>query len=145
MLAHEYTQGRIFVGKFDYGADLLDSVNEFCNEKQIKNAYISLIGAVTSIRIGYFDVKEQKYVYLENASLDKPFEIASCTGNVSIKDNLSFAHLHVVFSNREGNCTAGHLMPGTKIYACEFFIKELIGENLVRGLDATTKLQLWMN
>lgn len=139
----EYKQGRTFVGRFDHGADVLESVNDFCNEKQIKTAYVNLIGAVTSIRIGYFDTIEQRYVYLEENDIQKPFEIAGCTGNVSIKDGAPFAHLHIVFSSRDGNCIGGHLMNGTKIYACEFYIQELIGENLVRSLDETTKLQLW--
>lgn len=139
----EYKTGRIFIGRFDYGADVLDSVNEFCGKNDVRCGFVNLIGAVTSARIGYFDIHEQKYIFLEENDIQKPHEIASCSGNISIKDEKPFAHLHIVFSERDGKCFGGHLMQGTKIYACEFFIQELIGEELIRKPDQKTGLQLW--
>ncbi len=143
MKEHEYKIGRTFMGRLPYQCDLLDSITEIVIQKNVKAGYITLIGAVTTTRIGYFDIVEKKYNYYENASQDKPFEIASCSGNISLKDGTPFAHLHIVFSDKNGDCHGGHLMSGTKIYACEYVIQELLGEDLNRSLDEVTGLQLW--
>ena len=145
MLLNEYKEGRIFVGRLDYNSDLLESINKICIDKNIKTGFINIIGALENLKIGYFLQDEKKYVYLDDIKTSSPLEIVSCTGNISIKDNLPFAHLHIIGSDHTGNCIGGHLMPGTIIYAAEFFIKEIIGEDLIRELDSVTKLPLWKN
>jgi len=143
MIIQEYEKGRTFVGRLDYRSDILDSINEIINEKGVKLGCVSIIGAVTSTKTGYFDTAAKKYVYYEKAGKDRPFEIASCSGNVSLKDGKSFAHLHIVFSDKNGDCHGGHLMSGTTVYACEFVIQEFLGNDLVRTLDSETGLPLW--
>ena len=143
MLAKEFKQGRTFVGKLTYKRDLLEEINKFCIEKNIKTGYVSIIGAINGVKLGYFKQDVKEYVYLDDITTDKPFEIASCTGNISIKDKKPFCHLHIVVSDRDGNCYGGHLMPGAEIFAAEFVVQELVGEELVRGLDSETKLPLW--
>ena len=70
-------------------------------------------------------------------------ELLSLTGNVSIQDNRPQVHAHVVFAGKNFNAVGGHLMPGTKIYVCEAYVQELVGEPKVRRIDKVTKLSLW--
>jgi len=145
MWANKYSIKDIFVGKGDYQADLLEQINQFCRENDIKTGMVSAIGAVENIKLGYYKQDVKQYVTLDENLSDKgPFEIVHCTGNVSLKDGKPFCHLHIVVSDREGKCFGGHLMPGVKIFALEFVVQSFEGTAMQRGIDSETKLPLWV-
>lgn len=143
MWNREYQLKRTVIGRLPYDGDLLEEMNRVCTDNDIRIGGISLIGALKNIKLGFYDQDKKEYVYLPEEDFGQDLEIASCTGNVSIKDDKPFAHLHIVVSDRKGRCFGGHLMPGSKIFACEFMIYEFEGEELVRGLDEETRLPLW--
>lgn len=142
MYLKQYDHGRTFIVKLDYQTDLLEELNKICQTEYIKAGTINAIGAVSSLKLGFFDQETKEYIYTTYA-YDEPMEIASCTGNVSLKDGKPFCHVHITASDRKGRCIGGHLSAGTSIYAGEVVIQELLGEELVRELDETTKLTLW--
>lgn len=143
MIVREFKTGRIIAGSLDYESDLLENINKICVNNNIRGGFINIIGAIFSLKVGYFKQDTKEYIYLDNIKPDHPLEIASCSGNISIKEGKPFAHLHIIGTDRDGNCSGGHLMPGTKIYAAEFHIQEILGEDLIREIDPTTKLPLW--
>jgi predicted DNA-binding protein with PD1-like motif len=89
---------------------------------------------------GFYDCEAQKY---ENFVFEKPMEVLSLVGNVSLKDGQPFIHAHITLSDEKGQSFGGHLMEGTIVFAAEFIIEELEGENLEREFDKTTGLALW--
>ena len=100
---------------------------------------ISGIGALSEVRLGYFNAEAKKYeekVFREN------IEIVSLRGNISLKDNEIFPHLHAVLSRRDFSVVGGHLFSGT-VYAFEFEIIPFEGKPFVRGFDEDTGLFLW--
>ncbi|MCB4791011.1 MAG: DNA-binding protein [Elusimicrobia bacterium] len=132
---------RNFMGRFNYGDDLLDKLNSFCKEHGIKIGAVQVIGAVQKAKMGYYSQSEKKYTGC--VELDKKLEIASCIGNVSLKDEKVFVHAHIVLADYDGKAFGGHLMPGTIVFAAEFFIQEMEGEALKRVPDPSTGLPLW--
>lgn len=145
MWANKYSVKEIFMGKGDYDTDLLEQINTFIKENNIRSGMVNAIGAIKNLRLGYYKQDVKKYVELdENLSEKGPFEIINCNGNISIKDGEPFCHLHIVASDREGKCFGGHLLPGVKIFALEFIIYSFEGEELHRGIDDVTKLPLWV-
>ncbi len=133
--------GRLFLGRFEAGGDLLDSLTGFCKKHNIRLGVFNLIGAVRNAKLGYFDQEQKKYTGC--TELNQKLEITSCTGNISIKDEEIFCHAHIALADFDGKAFGGHLMPGTEIFAAEFFIQELTGAELVRGKDEKTGLPLW--
>ncbi|MCK5706570.1 MAG: DNA-binding protein [Candidatus Aureabacteria bacterium] len=133
--------GRTFIGRLEKGADILKSLTEICKKENIRSGAFSLIGAVTSANVGYYDQLAKKYC--DPISFNEALEITACTGNVSIKDNGIFVHAHISLSNKIGKCFGGHLMPGTYVFAAEYCITEFMGEELVREFDDETGLGLW--
>lgn len=142
MFLKQFERGRTFVAKLDYQADLLEELNKICQHEYIKAGYIQVIGAISSLKYGFFDQDEKEYTY-NTYAYDESMEIVSCSGNVSVKDGKPFCHMHIVASDKKGKCVGGHLAAGTSIYAAEVVIQEILGEDLVRELDDTTKLTLW--
>ena len=129
-----------FMGKVPHGADLLESLTEFCNEKGITLGRVEALGAVSHGRIGYYNQDTHKYEYHE---LDKAMEITNLVGNISVKDGKSIIHAHITFSDERGSAFGGHLGQGCKVFACEFVIQQFEGPQLQRGHDQITDLPLW--
>ncbi len=140
MLASTFTPGRLFVGRLSYDDDLSQAVERFCQESGIVAALFGAVGAVKRAALGYYKQSEKAYVTLH---LDEPLEIASCSGNISLRDGKPFLHAHISFSDVSGQTRSGHLMPGTKVFACEFTIQEVLGPQLIREYDELTGLWLW--
>jgi len=138
----QYKYKRTFVGNIPHGADLSESFNKIVIEEDIRVGKITAIGAVKQAVIGYFDQNTKEYKTIE---LDGGYEILNCTGNVSTRDRKLFVHAHITLGDKDGKVFGGHLMPGTKVFACEVIIDEFTGEDLIREKDRTTELFLWKN
>jgi len=134
-------QRRVIIDRLPSGADLLESLTAVCREENVRFGVVTAIGAVSSDRLGYYKQDEQEY--MDCLNLEKGLEIASCMGNVSLKDGEIFVHVHVTLSDEEGRCYGGHLMPGTRIFSAEYSIRELEGQPNSREYDPGTGLALW--
>jgi len=144
MRSYVYKPQEVIMGSIQRGENLLESLTRVCIDHQVKAGAISLIGAVSTVSLAYYDQDKKSYTlinFINSASGAK--EIVSATGNVSLKDNEPFVHMHIVLSDSEGVCEGGHLMPGTTVYACEYKIVKLTGPSLDRAYDKETGLYLW--
>ena len=142
MYIKQFEQGRTFVAKLNFEADLLEELNKICLEENIRAGSINMIGAVSSLKLGFFAQETKEYI-LTTYAYDEPMEVVSCTGNISEKDGKPICHVHITASDRKGKCIGGHLVQGTSIYAGEVVIQEFLGEDLVREIDEQTQLALW--
>ncbi len=136
----EFIPGRRFIGRLPHNKDLITSIETFSKENKVEMATFSVIGAVSSVTLGFYDQKQQVYV---SFSKNECFEISSCFGNISIKEGKPFAHVHAVLADEEGKSISGHLFSDTIIFAGEIDIQELEGKPLTREYDKTTGLMLW--
>ncbi|MBT1280179.1 PPC domain-containing DNA-binding protein [Thermoanaerobacter sp. CM-CNRG TB177] len=131
---------RRFIGRFQYGKDLLEEINKIITSENIRSGEIRIIGAVSKAVFGYYDAQSKNYIYI---SKDEHMEILNATGNISVKDGKPFAHVHITLADKNGNAFGGHLMEGTIIFAAEFVITDYGDNKLERVYDETTGLQLW--
>ena len=136
-----YLPGRIIMGRLERGDDLAPSLTALCKSRGLKTAYVSVIGAVETAWLGYYDQKKKNYS--KTIVFNRKMEIASCIGNVSWKEGRIFIHAHCVLSGPDGTARGGHLLEGTLVFAAEFTIIELNGPALTRMRDAGTGLYLW--
>ena len=100
------------------GEDLLESIEKFCIEKDIKaGVLLSGVGCVTKAR-----VRDASGVTI--VDINEPMEIVSLMGTVSAKR----CHLHVSFSKEDLSVVGGHLVKGCIINTtCELVIGEMEG------------------
>jgi len=134
-------EGRLFIGRFRRGEDLLGALTDLCQKEKIKLGTFSLVGALTGVKLGYYEQEAKKYT--ECVSLEKKLEVTSCIGNISLKGSDIFIHAHITLADHKGQCYGGHLMRGSSIFAAEYHIRELTGAELKRTHDAETGLSLW--
>ena len=137
----ECSNGRSYIGRLPHGADLLEALEGICRSENITTGVFTVIGALSKVNLGCYDQKAQKYD--PDMVFDQELEIASCNGNISLKDPEIFVHAHITVSDNTGKCYGGHLMPGSKIFAAEYHIQEIKGAVLERKPDKDTGLSLW--
>lgn len=125
--------------RLKHDADLIQSITELARSKGIEAGSFTAIGALKSARLGYYDQRGREY---REIRIDSACELASCTGNISLKDGEPFAHIHVVLADEAGNTKAGHLLEGI-VFAAEVHLRQLEGPKLERKYDEVTGLSLW--
>ena len=103
----------------------MDTITKFCNSQGIKNGKISGIGAVKQTEIGAYDIVAKTYIKKEFLGV---LELVSFEGNVTLKDDKSFVHAHVVLSNHEMKTLGGHLFETTVAAVGEFFLRKFDGD-----------------
>jgi predicted DNA-binding protein with PD1-like motif len=130
--------GHQWILKLDKEEEIINTVTSFCRENQINLGSISGIGAIDQAKIGFFDTKRKKY---ETRDLSGDLEIASLVGNVTLKDDKPFLHLHVTLANEEWKVFGGHLFEARVSATCEIFLIESI-EHIARKLDTNSGLYL---
>jgi len=136
----EYSANKELIVRLNYDADLIQSITELAKNKGIEAGIITAIGALKRAKLGYYDQKNHEY---REIRIDSPHEMASCVGNVSLKDGEPFTHVHVVLADEMGNTKAGHLLEGI-VFAAEVHLRQLEGPRLERKYDEVTGLSLWI-
>jgi uncharacterized protein len=135
-----YKLKRTIIGQFPHGTDLLEGLTQLVQKENIRCGRIHGIGATTHAVVAYYDQNTKKYNSME---FKGGMEILNLQGNVSIREGKPFVHVHILLGDSQGKVFGGHLLPGTKLWACEVFIDEFEGEELVRAQDEKTGLFLW--
>jgi predicted DNA-binding protein with PD1-like motif len=132
--------GMAAMARLSKGSDLLEELNRTATELGMKAGTVQVIGAVSSLVLGYYHQDRREY---ETIELPGHWEIASGLGNVSIRDGAPFVHVHIVASGSDGRAVGGHLMPGTIVFLAEAYVRALDGEPPVRILDEEMGLAVW--
>ena len=91
--------GRIIFSRIFEDEDLLEGIKKRVEESNVKAGLLFLIGSLKEAYLGFYEEGEYKRIEVK-----KPLEIASCIGNVSVKENGELVvHAHMVVSDRSGN------------------------------------------
>lgn len=135
----EYDVNKELIVRLKHDAEVVQSITELAKSKGIKAGSFTAIGALKRAELGYYDQRSHEY---RKIKIESAYEMASCIGNVSLKDGEPFVHVHVVLSNEKGETKAGHLLEGI-IFAVEIHLRQLEGPKLERKYDEVTELMLW--
>jgi len=130
--------GKVIVARLEPGEDILKSIESIAADQNLSSGYLSLIGAVSKVHLGYFDLEAKIY---RDFTIDEDLEIVSCVGNISRLEKDYVVHAHIVASDVNGKCYAGHLMEGCKVsVTIEIVITEF--PEMKRARDEATGLNL---
>jgi len=135
----EFNANKELIVRLKHNADLVQSITELARSRGIGAGSFTAIGALKRTRLGYYDQKNHEY---REIKIDSPHEMASCVGNISLKDGEPSVHVHVVLADEAGNTRGGHLSEGI-VFAAEVHLCQLEGPGLERKYDEVTGLWLW--
>jgi len=131
---------KVIFARFFENEDLLETISRVAKQNDVDSGFFFLIGTLKKAVLGYY--KERKYLSLEKAG---PLEIASCVGNISVKEKSELVvHGHIVVSDQEGKAFGGHVLPGCLVDAtAELVLVKVQNGVLRREFDAQKNLHLW--
>ena len=131
--------GRIIFSRIFEDEDLLEGIKKRVKESKVKAGLLFLIGSLKEACLGFYEKGEYKRVEVK-----KPLEIASCMGNISVKENGELViHAHMVVSDKSGNAYGGHLLKGCKVAAtAELMLIEVPEVDLKRKFEDKYRLYL---
>jgi len=139
MKIREIGINRMFFIKLEPKDDLLESVTKAVSAHSIQTGFFTMIGALNTANFGYYLLDQKKYKTL---TMKAPFEIVSCSGNVTLKDGTPMIHAHLIVADQKGRAFGGHLLPGNTISVTgEIFLVEA-KVPLNRTLDAQFQVSL---
>ena len=121
------------------GESVSDCVIKFCEKLNIKNAYLTAIGAVKSPTLSYYDVESKKFL---NKTLEGDYELTSFIGNIAIFKNKPILHAHVNLSDKKMKCFGGHFVRATVAASVEIVLT-VFDTKYEKKFNAEVGLNLW--
>ena len=113
-----------YVLRIDKTEEVVRELKKFCLQEGINTAFISGIGAVKSVALGFFEPNSKKY---KEMTLHKPFELTSLSGNITTKDGEIYTHLHATISDMDLRVYGGHLTHAQVTTTVEIIVIPLNG------------------
>jgi len=135
----EFDLKRNLLIRAKHNSELVKFITELAENRKITTATFTVIGAVKRAKLGFYDQEKHEY---HEIVVDSPHEIASCIGNISLKNGKAFVHAHAVLADESGKTAAGHILKAT-IFAAEIHLRDFKGRQLEREYDEETGLYLW--
>lgn len=102
--------GASYIVRIDRDEEVLEKLNEFVKETDLKAATITGIGACSEVELGVYSVKKREYIKYK---YEGEFEILSLIGNITRDGDKPYIHLHIMIS--DGMVLAGGLTFGMGI------------------------------
>ena len=113
-----------FIIRLEVGEKIIESIQKFCSENDIKLGYFHGLGAVGKIELAHYRVENKKY---SSEIIEDALEILSLYGNITTMDNEIYLHSHIVVSNDKMQTFGGHLKEATISATCEIILLSLKG------------------
>jgi len=117
------------------------AIESLCRQMGVQMAVFGVIGQASILTVGTYDQKQQVYATEQQEGF---FEILACTGNVSRQENRPVVHGRIMVADMDGRVTGGTLFSGTRLYAGEIDLQELLGPPLDRAYHAGSGLMQWL-
>jgi uncharacterized protein len=115
-------QPKTFVLVFETNDELARGLKEFASEQKLASASFKAIGALSSVKLGWFNWETKQYE--QSVSLDEQVELLSLIGDVALKDGEPQVHAHAVVGKRDGTAHGGHLLQAYIRPTCEVVLTE---------------------
>lgn len=116
--------GDTYIVRMDRGEEIIEQLTELIGKEHIRLAKVEAIGACDYIKVGLYNVSEQKY---HSHEFEGAMEITSLLGNITEKDGAPYIHLHINAGDEECHVIGGHLNACRIAATCEMFVTVLEG------------------
>lgn len=88
------------------GDELIDSLKRFATQCNVDTAFLSGIGAVDRVELGYFHPSSQEYA---RTRLEEELEVLTVTGSITLLDGEPKPHVHGIFGRSDFSTVGGHV------------------------------------
>ena len=130
---------RQFAIVFEIEDEVMAGLTTFAREQGIEGAYFTGIGALSDVKLGFWDQRARSY---RPIPIREQVEVLTLAGNVALEPSgTPKVHAHLVVGKADGSAHGGHLLEGHVRPTLEVMLVEVPSE-LRRTFDPTTGLAL---
>ncbi|GIW65930.1 MAG: hypothetical protein KatS3mg094_449 [Candidatus Parcubacteria bacterium] len=127
-----------FILRIEPNEELFSSLLKFAEEYKIKSGFFYGIGASKKCSIGRYNEKKKDYDWFE---IKKQMEIGSLIGNLTLKENHHYLHIHATLGDKNLKAISGHLKKIIVFPTCEIIFFEF-KNRVKREFNEITNLYL---
>jgi predicted DNA-binding protein with PD1-like motif len=99
---------KTYVVIVDTGEEVVAGLLRFANEKKLRSAHLTAIGAFQNVTLGFFEPGKRRY---KKIPINDQVELLTLVGNLARdSDGHPRLHAHVVVGKWDGTVLGGHLM-----------------------------------
>ena len=128
-----------YVVRLEVGDEIITSLTSLCKAENIQAATVQGLGAVDNVTVGYYSTAENRYL---TKTFNKQFEMIALNGNISVKDDEPYLHLHIALSDENYMFFGGHLNSAVISITAEIFVTKIDGI-IGRRVNEETKLNIF--
>lgn len=130
--------GNIYIIRLKRGEEMVSSLEKLSEEEHIEFAWVSGLGAVSKITLGYYDLGTKEYFW---KNFQGDLEISSLQGNISWQGEKPIIHVHTAIADEKQTSFGGHLKEAIAGGTIELRV-ETFGDRIEREKDEETGLNL---
>ena len=125
--------------RLEKGELLAENLINLAKQENIAGAWLSGIGAVQWVDLGFYDLQGKQYHWKR---LEKLMEITSLHGNVAWEGDEPVLHMHGTFSDENMAAHGGHVKDLQVGGTCEILLHRWYEGKLTRSQDEDSGLKL---
>lgn len=122
--------GYNWILRLDRGEKLIESLDKFAKEKDVKGGFLTGIGGASSAELGFYNLGTKEYSWQK---INEPLEVTALQGNLAIKDGEPIWHIHGTFSDEKMQAIGGHVKELEVSGTLELFLHVIIDGGLKRS------------
>lgn len=100
-------QPRAYALILETGDEVAGILRQFALDQHLKGSSFKAIGALSDVRLGWFNWETKKYEVAAN--IKEQVEVLSLIGDIALLDGKPEVHAHMVIGKRDGTAHGGHL------------------------------------
>ena len=108
--------GRVVFVRLSKGEDLVKSIREVADKRNISAGAFFAIGTLSQVSFYFYHPKPSP------VTLKKPLEIVACSGSISRRERETRVHAHVDVTDSDFKSQGGHLLEGSIVDAMVFAV-----------------------
>lgn len=132
-------QPKTYAVIFKTGDELAEGLSHFAQEQGLAGSSFKAIGALCSVKLGWFDWQTKRYV--PSVVLNEQVELVSLIGDIALDNGKPKVHAHVVVAKANGTALGGHLLEAQVRPTCEVLLTES-PKHLQKQYDSESGLAL---
>ncbi|PIP24007.1 MAG: DNA-binding protein [Candidatus Nealsonbacteria bacterium CG_4_10_14_0_2_um_filter_38_17] len=114
-----------YIIRFDRNEEIIESLTNFCKEKNIKTGFFWGIGAAKEVDLEHYDIDKKEY---SGKLIEEKLEIVDLVGNIAIMEGKIIIHFHGSFANSNLQLIGGHIKKLVIAATCEILLEVFEGK-----------------
>ncbi|MDP3559672.1 MAG: DNA-binding protein, partial [Legionellaceae bacterium] len=119
MILRGSSEGSIVI-VLNKGDKLVENLTHLMTQHGVKGGLISGVGALKEVELGYYELENK--TYLRKTFQEEDYELLSLNGNITLKDNAPYIHVHAVLGKSNFSTFGGHLFEAVVAVTAEITV-----------------------